>query len=161
MCSPEGGGHARGRDARRRRVVRRLLQLVSAPRAWRRARRTAPSRVCSRCRCSGRSACRWPAAHRVGQWRGRQWRAAPVDGCDMVMLPKRCYQGIREQRSLSSPGSRRSKLHVERHRGALRSTGRGSASATRLVASHSPGIELESQRDACFEAMCQRARLSF
>ena len=63
--------------------------------------------------------------------------------------------------SLQSFGSRRSTLHVERQRGGLRSTGRGSAIAARLVASHSPGIELESQRDACFEPMCQRGRLSF
>ena len=62
---------------------------------------------------------------------------------------------------LQRVGSRRSALHVERRRGVLRSTGRGSASTTRLVASNNPGIELERQRDACFEAVCHRSRRSF
>ena len=66
-----------------------------------------------------------------------------------------------KQRLLSSPGSRRSTLHVERHRAALRSTGRGSTSATRLEASLRTFGDMEDSRDPWFEPRCQRARLSF
>ena len=66
-----------------------------------------------------------------------------------------------KQRLLSSPGSRRSNLHVERHRAALRSTGRGSTSATRLEASLRTFGDMEDSRDPWFEPRCQRARLSF
>ena len=70
--------------------------------------------------------------------------------------------GVRvEQSPLSSSGSRRSMLHVERHRAPLRSTGRGAASATRLEASMRTFGDVEDSRDPCLEAMCQRARLSF
>ena len=66
-----------------------------------------------------------------------------------------------KQRLLSSPGSRRSNLHVERHRAPLRSTGRGSTSATRLEASLRTFGDMEDSRDPWFEPRCQRARLSF
>ena len=48
-----------------------------------------------------------------------------------------------------------------RAQGALRSTGRGAASATRLEASMRTFGDMEDSRDPCLEAMCQRARLSF
>jgi hypothetical protein len=63
--------------------------------------------------------------------------------------------------ALQSLGSCRSTLHVERQRGALRSTGRGSASATRLVATHIPCTERERPGDAYFEAVGHRSRRSF
>ena len=66
-----------------------------------------------------------------------------------------------EQRLLSTPMSRRVTLHVERRHAALRSTGCGSASATRLEASTRTFGDMEDSRDKCVEVVCDRARRWF
>ena len=100
------------------------------------------------------------ASRRVGR-RARPVSAVAGVGLGVDAAAFDSPMGVRvEQRLLSSPGSRRSTVHVERHRVALRSAGGGSASATRLEALLRTFGDMEDSRDAHFEAMCQRARLS-